>query len=421
MNINPASGIIDYLNIPKYGPGTHGGNGASKEDVDLGEQIQAMRLEMFNAAEALEFEKAARLRDELKKLQALAGGGRASGATESYGSLHGKPEKEHHAHEKRERAEGSCARGHQASAQIQKLEMSRRSQIGLISAVFHDVFAAATCKLMVKKCVLFWCSPPSLRTEFLKISDFFSRPGSRRFSTRPGSKWRSKPAPESAAHHRKRDFFGQPWTLIRLENKTKAGRFERTAGGFTTFFYALRIERGFVGVVLRGGEEDQIVPVEWLCRVVAVGFADATATRNWYVAMSQRLATTGKGERHRRAGDRRRHGDRGRSELSRRGEELVARLKFLRAGEYKADEWGPRIDGAVTVSVGTMNGHDGISIQDILRQQLTPPHPQELTFLIGVRVPHPRFTCDHRCFAWKSVHTKSCREVAVGPRSWHIS
>src|ERR1019366_2259694 len=69
MNINPASGIIDYLNIPKYGPGTHGGNGASKSDENLSEQIQAMRLEMFNAAEALEFEKAARLRDELKKLQ----------------------------------------------------------------------------------------------------------------------------------------------------------------------------------------------------------------------------------------------------------------------------------------------------------------------------------------------------------------
>ena len=32
-----------------------------------------MRLEMFTAAENLEFEKAARLRDELKKLESLAG------------------------------------------------------------------------------------------------------------------------------------------------------------------------------------------------------------------------------------------------------------------------------------------------------------------------------------------------------------
>ena len=32
-----------------------------------------MRLDMFTAAENLEFEKAARLRDELKKLEAMAG------------------------------------------------------------------------------------------------------------------------------------------------------------------------------------------------------------------------------------------------------------------------------------------------------------------------------------------------------------
>ncbi len=75
MNINPASGIIDYLNIPKYGPGTRGpGDKGKPADNDLSEQIQAMRLEMFAAAESLEFEKAARLRDELKKLEALAGG-----------------------------------------------------------------------------------------------------------------------------------------------------------------------------------------------------------------------------------------------------------------------------------------------------------------------------------------------------------
>ena len=37
------------------------------------ERIAAMRLEMFAAAENLDFEKAARLRDELKKFQAIAG------------------------------------------------------------------------------------------------------------------------------------------------------------------------------------------------------------------------------------------------------------------------------------------------------------------------------------------------------------
>jgi excinuclease ABC subunit B len=71
MNINPAAGTIDYFNVPKTPKG-----GAGKDvEVDLGEQIQAMRLEMFAAAENLEFEKAARLRDELKRLEAIAGEG----------------------------------------------------------------------------------------------------------------------------------------------------------------------------------------------------------------------------------------------------------------------------------------------------------------------------------------------------------
>ncbi len=38
------------------------------------ERIAAMRLDMFTAAENLDFEKAARLRDELKKFQAVVGG-----------------------------------------------------------------------------------------------------------------------------------------------------------------------------------------------------------------------------------------------------------------------------------------------------------------------------------------------------------
>ncbi len=71
MNVNPASGTIDYLNVPKL----RRGDGASADGSapDIQERLAAMRLEMFTAAENLEFEKAARLRDELKKLEALAG------------------------------------------------------------------------------------------------------------------------------------------------------------------------------------------------------------------------------------------------------------------------------------------------------------------------------------------------------------
>jgi excinuclease ABC subunit B len=70
MNINPASGTIDYLNVPKLSKVAAANGGA---DVDVQERLAAMRLEMFTAAENLEFERAARLRDELKKLEALAG------------------------------------------------------------------------------------------------------------------------------------------------------------------------------------------------------------------------------------------------------------------------------------------------------------------------------------------------------------
>jgi excinuclease ABC subunit B len=76
MNINPASGTIDYLNVPKLPKGVAA---STATDVDVQERLAAMRLEMFAAAENLEFERAARLRDELKKLEAMAGVEAANG------------------------------------------------------------------------------------------------------------------------------------------------------------------------------------------------------------------------------------------------------------------------------------------------------------------------------------------------------
>jgi excinuclease ABC subunit B len=80
MNMNPDSGIIDYLNIPKL---RRAEDAAGDMNVDLAEQLQAIRLEMFAAAENLEFEKAARLRDQLKRLEGLASPGE-SGAPPAY-------------------------------------------------------------------------------------------------------------------------------------------------------------------------------------------------------------------------------------------------------------------------------------------------------------------------------------------------
>jgi excinuclease ABC subunit B len=70
MNINPASGTIDYLNVPKLAKGAQA---SGSPEADMQERLAAMRLEMFSSAENLDFERAARLRDELKKLEALAG------------------------------------------------------------------------------------------------------------------------------------------------------------------------------------------------------------------------------------------------------------------------------------------------------------------------------------------------------------
>ena len=70
MNINPAAGTTDYFEIPKV---PRAGKDGKIPDVDISEQIRAMRTEMFTAAEALDFERAARLRDDLKRLEGLAG------------------------------------------------------------------------------------------------------------------------------------------------------------------------------------------------------------------------------------------------------------------------------------------------------------------------------------------------------------
>jgi excinuclease ABC subunit B len=69
MNINPAAGTMDYFDVPKVPKDGKFPKGAK---IDLGEQIRALRAEMFTAAENLDFERAAKLRDELKRLEGLA-------------------------------------------------------------------------------------------------------------------------------------------------------------------------------------------------------------------------------------------------------------------------------------------------------------------------------------------------------------
>ncbi|HYQ04104.1 MAG TPA: excinuclease ABC subunit UvrB [Polyangiaceae bacterium] len=74
FDMNPASGTTDYYAVPKSG-GRERPDGTVKEpsEFEVLEKIEAVRQEMFAAAENLQFETAARLRDELKRLQGLAG------------------------------------------------------------------------------------------------------------------------------------------------------------------------------------------------------------------------------------------------------------------------------------------------------------------------------------------------------------
>ncbi len=69
LDLSPTSGSRDYYAIPKNsGSAAEKGAGAAS-GVDLAERIEALRQEMFLAAENLEFEKAARLRDQIRTLK----------------------------------------------------------------------------------------------------------------------------------------------------------------------------------------------------------------------------------------------------------------------------------------------------------------------------------------------------------------
>ena len=72
LDMSPTSGARDYISVPKVKLDASG-NPVVTPNVDVAELIESMRLEMFAAAESLDFERAARLRDQLKKLRGEAG------------------------------------------------------------------------------------------------------------------------------------------------------------------------------------------------------------------------------------------------------------------------------------------------------------------------------------------------------------
>jgi excinuclease ABC subunit B len=70
LDINPASGQTDYYAVPRAPSQVRNAKPEARpQEEELFDRIEALRQEMFAAAENLEFERAARLRDDLRKLQ----------------------------------------------------------------------------------------------------------------------------------------------------------------------------------------------------------------------------------------------------------------------------------------------------------------------------------------------------------------
>jgi excinuclease ABC subunit B len=68
MNLNPAEGTVDYYAVPKLKEGSGTTPSSMSDDEALGERIQTLRQQMLEAAEKLDFEVAARIRDQLRAL-----------------------------------------------------------------------------------------------------------------------------------------------------------------------------------------------------------------------------------------------------------------------------------------------------------------------------------------------------------------
>ena len=69
-DLSPSSGMMDYFTVPSRRRADAAAS-KDKSEPSLEERIETLRSEMFVAAEALDFERAARLRDTLKALRAL--------------------------------------------------------------------------------------------------------------------------------------------------------------------------------------------------------------------------------------------------------------------------------------------------------------------------------------------------------------
>lgn len=112
-----------------------------------------------------------------------------------------------------------------------------------------------------------------------------------------------------------------------------------------------------------------LVPTAWLAKVISLPGTDAGDRDEWFRAMSRQLAATGQANGLARFFN-------GNAmavhfELATVDDvdtELVASSRFMKAGQYYANTFGPAISGAQSMQTRNNRPHRGISVVDLLRE-----------------------------------------------------
>jgi hypothetical protein len=143
--------------------------------------------------------------------------------------------------------------------------------------------------------------------------------------------------------------------------------------------FVLRSPNEARAVVLPRSEAGHLVPpVSWMSLVLNVAGPPSDELGRWYREMARRIATAGRATGIVQfpngnamaviVGVQPVPGDDADAQL-------VSVTRFMRAGSFAADAWGPAVSGAKDVTTKKMNGHDGVSIRDLLRSGGTSAPP----------------------------------------------
>ncbi len=135
--------------------------------------------------------------------------------------------------------------------------------------------------------------------------------------------------------------------------------------------FILRNARDARALVITRTGTDNLVPwISWISTVLQVEGSNPDELKTWYRELGRRLATAGRATAIVLFPN-------GNAMpvivgvVSAPGNEadvqLVALTRFMPAGSYAADAWGPKLNGATHVTTRKMAGHAGVSVRDFLR------------------------------------------------------